>query len=342
MNKPNLFGLNLYIEDIRYLKESLQSIVADENTFKVDVQLILFDTICDDHTSHLCQLYQQKFPENITCIEMRDASIAECYNKALALNSSLYLNFINSSTIFGHQTFAQIKKFLHHDHTGLFAMHTKFFDSDKGIKDSVKNKQSKYNLKENLFYLPLFMERYFISKDIIADMVFRDELHEDCTKEVLLRCLKCQEEVTIVKKTCIYYCNAQERSLLRFPYQTMRWWYLDQMRDLIIPHLKELHEEGAIPIHMQALLLYLIEIKFYFNRNMRYKYIIRKDEVDIFYELVQHALSYIDSEVILKNSVRKIAPAYFCFQLIRIKNNQGNLLPEIKQADDGQDRKSVV
>lgn len=338
MNKPYLFGLNLYIQDLRYLEESIKSIIADEKIFKEDIQLFLFDTVASEESSNLCMTYQQRYSDNITYIEMKNATIADCYNKGLSLNSALYINFTNSCIIFNNQTFLRIKKFLKRNHSALFAMHTKFFDPDKGIKKGVKNKQNEYNLGEKLFYLPLFMERYFISKDLLANEMFRKELHEDCVKEVLLKCMKHQENVTIVGKTCIQYCNAQERSLIRYPYQTMRWWYLDQMRDFIIPFLEELYveTEGNIPAHMQSLLLYLIEIKFYFNRNMRYKYIIRKDEVETFFDFVHKALTYIDTNIIILNSVKKIAPAYLCYQLVRIKNGQDILLPEIKKAEDGQ------
>lgn len=335
MSKPFLFGLNLYIKDTQYLQKSLESITLDEAAFKKDMQIILFDSVVTEDSKKICGIFLNKYPENIIYIDAGGKTLAECYNQAVTQSSAVYLNFTNTSIIFGKHTFPQIRKFLKNEQPPLFAMHTKFFDPDKGIKEHIRNKQNVYKLSEKLFYLPLFIERYLISSDILRELRFKENLHEDCTKEVLIRCIRYQEEITLVKKTCMYYCNAQERSILRFPLQTMRWWYLEQMRDFILPMLKEFHHEGSIPIHIQSLLLYLIEIKFYFNRNMRYKYIIRKDEVDEFYMLVHEALQYIESDVIITNSVKKIAPAYLCYQLLRIKLGKEVLLPEFKKGEDG-------
>lgn len=335
MSKPFLFGLNLYIKNTQYLQKSLESITLDETAFKKDTQIFLFDNVATEDSKKICRNFLNKYPDNITYVEAGKKTLAECYNLAVSQNSAVYLNFTNTSIIFGKHTFTQIRKFLKNEQPSLFAMHTKFFDPDKGIEEHIRNKQSVYNLSEKLFYLPLFIERYFISSDILDGLKFKENLHEDCTKEFLIRCISYQEEITLIKKTCMYYCNAQERSILRFPLQTMRWWYLDQMRDFILPMLKEFHQEGSIPVHIQSLLLYLIEIKFYFNRNMRYKYIIRKDEVDEFYTLVHEALQYIKSDVIIINSVKKIAPVYLCYQLLRIKIGEEVLLPEFKKGEDG-------
>lgn len=337
MKDSFLLGLNLFIQDTRYLQQSLQSITLHEEFFQKNIQLVLLDTLCNEETKNACMTLQRNYPQNVAYLALRDASLATCYNKAMEVNTASYVNFTNANTVFSKSTFHQIEKYIKQANPTIFAVHTKFFDPDKGIKEHIHNKQSNYQLSEQLFDLPLFMERYFIDKNVFEGKFFKEQFHQDCTKEFLLRCLYQQEEITIVKKTGIYYCEAQELSLLRYPYQTMRWWYLDQMKDMILPLLQEFKQLGDIPVHMQSLLLYLIEIKFYFNRNMRYKYIIRKDEVDIFYELVHEALAYIDAEVILNNSVKKIAPAYFCYQMLRIKLGKEVLVPDFAKAEDGKE-----
>ena len=337
MNQSFDFGLNLYIQDTQFLNQALQSIVKDESFFASSIHLILIDTLEDEDTAQITAPYLKRFPNNMVLLKAKGQSMAQGYNRALEITKGKYLNFTLSSTIYGEGTFENLKSYLSTHQESLVAVHTKYFDPEKASMDKFKRKQSVYDLKEQLFFLPLFLNRYFISEDIAHEFSFKEELHEDCRKEFLLQALYYQDTITLVKDTNIYYCEPQERSLVRYPYQTMRWWYLDQMQDMIIPLLQKYHDKGPIPVHMQSLILYLIEIKFYFNQNMRYKYIIRKDEVQTFYALVQEALNYIDQEVIIKNSVKKIAPLYLCYQLLRIRQGTEWIAPEFGKGEDGKD-----
>lgn len=331
------FGLNLYIQDTQYLKQALQSIVKDESFFVSDIHLVLLDTLEDEESIRICDSYLKRFPDNIVYVKAKGQSMAQAYNQALEITKGNYVNFTLSSTIYGDGTFQSLKQYVGLHQDSIVSIHTKFFDPDKGDMEKMKRKETVYDLKEQLCYLPLFLNRYFISVDIAKQFTFKEELHEDCRKEFLLQVFYCQDQVTIVKNTNIYYCDPQERSLVRYPFQTMRWWYLDQMRDMILPLLRQYQEKGAIPLHIQSLILYLIEIKFYFNRNMRYKYIIRKDEVQEFFALVQEALGYIDPMVILNNSVKAISPLYLCYRLLCMRKGVERIAPEFKKGDDGKE-----
>lgn len=335
MDHHFIFGLNLYIQDTRFLEQALQSIVKDEVLFTSSIQLILIDSQETEESTKICMPFLNKYPENIIYLKVQGATIAQGYQLALSHNKANYLNFTGSNTIYGDGTLSQVREHLADSNDLLTAIHTKFFDPNKSKLEKIKNKQVTYDLKEQLFYLPLFLNRYFIASELAHKFSFRENLHEDCLKEFLVEALYYQDTITLVKKTCIYYCDAQERSLQRYPYQTMRWWYIDQMKDMILPLLEKYAEKGPIPIHIQSLLLYLIEIKFYFNQNMRYKYIIRKDEVCEFFALVHEALEYIDEAVIIENSVKGIAPLYLCYQLVQIRKGQTKLNPEFSIGGDG-------
>ena len=337
MTKPCLLGLNIYISDAAYLTDTLKSVTKDEELFKENIQVVLFDAAENDDVKKICDTFVNRFYENIQYIDAKGKSLAYCYNLVSSLNVSEYVNFTDSNTVFGSRTFKSLVSFLKQNKPSFISMHTNFFNKEKGIKEKNKLPGKVFDYSDTLLYMPLMLKRFFISKNILSELHFRDELHEDCTKEAMIEVFMNQSEVQILKNTCIYYCDPQERSLNQFPHQTKRWWYIEQMENFILPLLEKLHSQGNIPIHIQALILYLIEIKFYFNRNTRYKYIIRKNEVTQFLNLVEKALSYIDDDVILNHSVKKIAPKFFTYSLIKLKKGKDNVYPIFQKGEDGKE-----
>ncbi len=336
MSKSYLLGLNIYINDVCFLNDTLASITKDETTFTENIQVNLFDTLVTEESKSICDKFLNKYKGNIQYIEVKEKSLAYCYNLVKSMNTAKYVNYSDSNSIYGSKTFLQIIKFLSGNNPYIFSMHTKFFSKEKGYKEKGKFPEKKYNFQENLVYLPLMLKRYFISEEILSGLNFRDELYEDCTKEALLNAFIHQSEISIIGSTCIFYCDPQERNLNLYPYQTKRWWYIDQMKDFILPFLENLKSKGDIPVHIQALILYIIEIKFHFNRNMRYKYIIRKEEVEQFFQLVTEALSYIDDEIIINHSVKGIAPKFFTFDLLKLKKGK-EITSTFKKANDGKE-----
>lgn len=336
MNKSFVFGINLYIEDTDYLEEAIQSIVINEALFIMNVNLVLIDAIETNESKAICNKYIKMYKQNICYLPAIGMNKAQCYNEGMKVCNSKYMNFSLSSTIFGKQTFSEILKYLKKTNDDIIAMHTKFYDAEIGIKGQIHKKEKKYDLKETLFYLPLFLNRYFISSDLAKAYNFDGSLYDDCGKAFLIHCFSNQSVITLVKNTAIYYSEAQERNVTRYSIPTKRWWYIQQMREMILPLLKKYQTDGKVPKHIQNLVLYLIEIKFYFNKDMKYKYIIRKDEIDEFIHLVRESLAFIDDDIIVGSKNKAIAPMYFCYILLKIKRGKDELYPTFKALEDGQ------
>ena len=83
--------------------------------------------------------------------------------------------------------------------------------------------------------------------------------------------------------------------------QHEKWWYIDSVRDFILPFLRSFAESGTtIPDFIQYACVWLIGSKYRCNFNDQNKHVLNKEEFATFYQLCCQAMVYLDNRFILQ------------------------------------------
>lgn len=322
MGKKYLFEVVVYI-DSEYLEQTITSIKDEsEQYFCEQIHITLLNPIkveCKDY----CEKLQHTYSDNVTYVEVEGESKVSAYNKAKTKILGEYVHFTTSSTFYEKKTFKNIGKYingLEGEKHKLVSSHIKYVADILDLQKAECRDEKRWELKNSLSELPLFLNRYFISQDEVKAHEFREELEEGSFREFLLRCFLEQETVTDVANTMIYYSEPQENNIAKFKDKGEKWWYIPQVRDMLIPLLEELSVDGQVPIHIQNLIFYMIRMKFYHNTQSRYHYTIGNEEIDEFLIYIHRALQYIDDSVMLKKYDRRITPQFMNIYFAKLKN----------------------
>ncbi|MCR5104904.1 MAG: CDP-glycerol glycerophosphotransferase family protein [Eubacterium sp.] len=76
-------------------------------------------------------------------------------------------------------------------------------------------------------------------------------------------------------------------------------WYLNNMKDFLLPMLEGYKQKGDIPYIVQLYSMYNIKCRLDANKNNANRHILNEEEIQIFKERINQVLSYIDDEIIM-------------------------------------------
>lgn len=329
-----LFGVVLYAGSKHY-KEAIESIICDINFFNKNMKLVIIDAQKNKAGSAFMESLVEVYPGNVVYLKSEPGNRIEAYNQGIPHCKAKYIHFTTSDVIYREGTFQAIKAYSENNKVDVFAIHTKYTNDINRIVQVEDYKESQWDFTENLCYLPLYLNRYFIKYTVVKETRFHEEFHEDALKQFLIPCFAKQEQITIVAKTLMYYSESQERNLTSYIGKQQKWWYIPQIRDMLIPMLEEYKAQGPIPEQIQNLVYYMIRIKFYHNMNGRYDYGLNYEEVKAFLKWTSQALQYIDDHIIknVKNIV--VTPKFMNYYFLKLKYGEKDYCPEIAKDADG-------
>lgn len=329
-----LFGMIMHVETDNY-SDAIKSIIGNEDFFIKNVKLVLVDTQEKEEISTYLQSLEDKYLGNIIYIKSDAENRAVAYNHGLPHCKAKYIHFTNSDIIYKKGTLEAVKAYADTAKEDIFAIHTKYVMDITALSEVGDRGTSEWDFTEQLSYLPLYLNRYFVKYSLIKGRTFVKEYHRDSGKFFLIPCFEKQKNMVIIANTLIYYREPQERNLTSYEMKNEKWWYITQMRDMIIPMLKEYHAAGEIPEQIQKLIFYMIRVKFYHNMNNRYDYALNYDEVREFFGYTKEALQYIDDHMIssIKNTV--VTPKYMTCYFLQLKYGKRDGCPEVRKNKDG-------
>ncbi len=327
-------GIILHVHSGHYL-ETIKSIIGHEDFFMKHVKLVLVDTQDAESVSEHLKALEDIYLENIVYVKSDAQSREAAYNDGLPHCKAKYIHFSTSDVIYGKGTLEAVKAYGDKKKEDVLAIHTKYVNDIEKIAKVDGYKESHWDFKDNLSYLPLYLNRYFIRYSIIKDFSFVEEYHEEAMKHFMLRCFEHQEKLNIIENTLLYYSEPQERNLTTYQAKLEKWWYIPQMEEMILPLLKSYADKGEIPLQIQNLVYYMIRIKFYHNMNNRYDHALNYDEVKYFLKLTTEALQYIDDSIIknVKNAV--VTPKFMTCYFFKLKYGKTECCPEIRKDENG-------
>ena len=181
--------------------------------------------------------------------------------------------------------------------------------------------------------LKMFPERfhicfsaYIFNKVLFEDITFDESLPVDSDMKVLMKLLDEQGGYLLLDRP--YNCgHPNERDFFNYPLQFEKCWYEESVDNFLIDAVKP-----DSSIFVNHFVLYLICCRFACNMNERDKSILSPDEAQMFFKKIGQALRYVDDITISSChhlTGKGIIPRFFVLNLLRLKYNDYELMPEI-------------
>ncbi len=134
MGKEFLFSVVISIHNHEeYLQETIDSVLGQTIGFEEHIQLILVDNASDDASATICRSYQDKYPDNVVCIELQEnTGLNGGRNAGMKAIHGRYVNFLNADDKWEKNAFAQADSLFRQygETVDVIACRQKYFDEE--------------------------------------------------------------------------------------------------------------------------------------------------------------------------------------------------------------------
>ncbi len=192
------------------------------------------------------------------------------------------------------------------------------------------------NANENPIEFPTDLHGLLIRTDLLKEAVrnLKNSVEEE--KQILLYLLAKNPVFSYLGSCTLHYVFPKEKDHQYDPRTLEKKWYFEPFEQFLLPVLKQSRtEKQDVPLFLQQLAIYMIQIRFTANRDNSNKYALEKEEVTDFTDLCSRALDYVSEAAILDTSIHpNAAQPIFLLLLLRLKKRDWVWYPEQKCTDD--------
>ncbi len=242
------------VED--YIKESIESVIAQNIGFKDNIQLIIVDSLSIDNSMAIASSYQKKYPENISCISCDSESKFDAYNLGLEHIAGEYVNFMEGSDVLSANLISKVKSSFKKYDTDMVSFPVEYIDAKRGYNlkfKFIKDVDEFVDLKREPRLIQLDVNTAFIRKDAFGDLRFNNEIPMADT--LFVNKLLIENNHYVVNKDTIYYMQ-EERCLDEF---TTKEEILNSFRFFNELIEDSIEKYSAVPKFIQHTFLYYLQ-----------------------------------------------------------------------------------
>ncbi len=118
-----------------YLKETVDSVIAQTIGFKENIQIIFVNDGSPDNSEKICKKYQEKYPDNIVYVLQENAGVSAARNNGINYIEGKYVNFLDSDDCWKKDAFALVYSFFEENEEliDVVGARKKFFDARTGF-----------------------------------------------------------------------------------------------------------------------------------------------------------------------------------------------------------------
>ena len=118
----------------RYLKETVDSVIAQTIGFKENIQIILVNDGSPDNSEAICLAYKEKYPDNIVYVKQENGGVSSARNNGIGYIEGKYVNFLDSDDCWKKNALKLIYDFFeeNYDKIDVVGARKKFFDAATG------------------------------------------------------------------------------------------------------------------------------------------------------------------------------------------------------------------
>lgn len=164
----------------KYLRETLESVLAQDIGFEDNIEIILVNDGSPDDSGNICIEYRSRYPDNITYIEKENGGVSSARNAAIPFIRGRYVNFLDSDDCWEKNAFRAAGEFFdsHYDETDVVGCRKEFFDARTGYHYlDYKYEISKVaDLTKEPSFIQLDVTGAFVKSDAIGEKRFPENI----------------------------------------------------------------------------------------------------------------------------------------------------------------------
>ena len=260
---------------------------------------------------------------NVKYIDVKNKTKEEAYNYVVNKGSISgdYVIFSIMECSYDKKTIKDILQYTNNGKYKVFTITPYYYDASGNEKSNSYRKNVNIDVKvEDIINRNnIFLPAYVINKELVKKTKFeeKDAFYNDVY--YIINIMK-QVDMTIELDAKVISEEPLETDFYNYEKQFEKEWYTDNIRNFIIPILKENRDSK----YVQNVMFYLLQIKFLCNMNDRHKNILDKSEIDEFFVAVYDAIQYIDEDVMSNYTIdgKRLSPKFLYYQFIDYKNKE--------------------
>jgi len=314
-----------------FLRETLDSVLAQDIGFEEYVQLILVDDGSPDGSGAICDEYRALYPQNITVIHQQNGGVAAARNAGLALAQGQYLNFLDSDDKLSPDALRLVYDFFaaHEGETEIVTIPMYFFDAQSGQHwQNFKFAQGSrvVDLTQECAVPLMTTSASFYARSCLPRMHFDDRLPIAEDAKVNLTLLQAKQTLGLVKEARYEYRRrAQGGDSLVQGGAKKKSWYLDYMTHFAHWAFRDTRARfGFVPRYVQYTVM--ADLQWRFKSSADPAALLSPQELARYYESLFAALREIDDDIILMQRFLKTEQR--CFVLSKKHNRVPQLSPD--------------
>lgn len=235
MNKKYLFTIVVPIYNSElWIEETIQSIVGQSIGIK-NIQLILIDDGSTDKSKQICEMYQERYKENIEFMSKSNSGVSSTRNYAIPHIKGEYVEFLDSDDFISIDTLEKVYDFFkkHKQEIDIVSIPMYYFEGRTGghyLNTKFDRGSRIVDLKENFRDIFVHTNSIFIKSDLVKKYRF-DESLVSCEdgKMAIQLLLERQKYGVIDNCQYNYRLRKKEKNSLSQTAKKDKNWYIKQL-----------------------------------------------------------------------------------------------------------------
>lgn len=286
-----------------YIKQAIDSIIAQSIGFKENVQLIIVDDGSQDKSLEIANNYHERYPENIIVIHQEHKGVSSARNNGLQYATGEYVNFLDSddylSELVLEKVYAHYEKYP--NKFDLISIPMYYFGKKNGshelnykyTKDGITNLIKRPNSPQ------LSLSSSFIKRECFSENLFNEDLIVSEDSLFINKLLLKKMRYGMVKNVKYHYRLRHTSNSLHENARFHIDYYIPRLKEYFMEIINySINVKGEVPKFIQYSMMY--ELQELFKEETLDVFEDETDD-DEFSQLLKDILSYIDDDVILKN-----------------------------------------
>ena len=315
------FCLIAFLDDPEKLERFASSITDTDPFVKKDLVVYIASSYSSEET--VCYLDKLNADEGRVLFKYKEypgKTQEAIYNKVFNLTKAAYVSFTLVSTYYTpgalediHATVTELKGTklfslvpCSADNSGELVPYTPmldFFRCTENLYRYIKLSSSPYRLQ--LFLGAYFIKTAYLKKLRGKSPFLKNNASPDLDKELILTLLADRQQYVCLPNSVVVYTYALEDNFSEYSLSHYKSWYVNSLKDWMIPFAKKHSEERTLPKFLQIALLYLTYTRYYCNYQDRNKFALNDSEISELFRKTGEILSFIENEVIL-SGIKKL------------------------------------
>lgn len=318
-----------------YLKEAVESIINQDIGFKESVQMILVNDGSTDRSGEICNLYQEKYPDNIMVIHKENGGVSSARNEGLKYAEGRYVNFMDPDDMLTADTLSAVYDyFVRVDKdVDLVSIPEEYFERHSGPhplnykynsgKNEVIDLWTKYNYVQMSVASSFFKNRSITQKQFDSSLKYAEDA------KVILEILFDKSRFGVVPKgKYMYRLRSTDDSALSKS-KSCKGWYLDYLKFYTHWAIQSsLKNFGFVPKFVQYNIMY--DMQWRFRLQEIPEGVLTEEEKAEFISLLKEAVNYIDDSIIFE---QKRLSRELKDYIIGIKSSSGTAIQDFFNGD---------